>query len=42
VATKIALFVSRRRTLVLAVAVIAAFAGARFGAPGHGLWDGPL
>ena len=44
-ATKIALLVYRRRTLVLALTIVAAIAGARFGHPGHpgkGLWDGPL
>jgi hypothetical protein len=42
VATKIAQLMYRRRTLVLALTVVAAIAGARFGHPGHGLWDGPL
>jgi hypothetical protein len=42
VATKIALLLHRRRTLVLALTVVAAIAGARFGHPGKGLWDGPL
>jgi hypothetical protein len=47
VANKIAQLVQRRRMLVLAVSIVAAVIGARFGhpgghAPGLGFWDGPL
>jgi hypothetical protein len=42
VATKIALLVYRRRTLVVALSVVAAIAGARCGHYGKGFWDGPL
>ena len=45
---KLALLLHRRRALVLALTVVAAVVGARFGhpglngKPGFGLWDGPL
>jgi hypothetical protein len=45
---KLALLLHRRRALVLAISVVAAVVGARFGhqfpggRPGFGLWDGPL
>ncbi len=45
---KLALLLHRRRALVLALSVVAAIAGAKFGhpcpngKPGFGLWDGPL
>jgi len=45
VATKLALLLRRRRSVVLVVSVVAAVIGAKFGHPGHGqfgMWDGPL
>ena len=45
---KLALLLHRRRALVLALSVVAAVVGAKFGhpwangKPGFGLWDGPL
>jgi hypothetical protein len=44
VATKFALLLRRRSTLLLALSVIAAIAGSAHGiGHGHwGLWDGPL
>lgn len=45
---KLALILHRRRALVLALSVVAAIVGAKFGhlhpggKPGFGLWDGPL
>jgi hypothetical protein len=43
VATKIALLLRRRSTLILAVAVLAAVIGSAFGhVSPMGMWDGPL
>jgi hypothetical protein len=45
---KLALLLHRHRALVLAISVVAALVGAKFGhpqpngKPGFGLWDGPL